>query len=308
MADLPIAGDLSDALSRWSDWLVHEKGASPHTLRGYQADMQQLVRFLSGHHGHAVSLRHLADASLTEFRAWLTQQAMAGRIPASRARSVSGVRNFFKWADRCGLFYNPDLELLRSPRLKKRLPRPLKREDTTKVLEHSAACDEEWVGLRDQALFTLLYGCGLRIGEALALTYQQWPETGRDLKILGKGRRERLVPVLPLVDQRMRDYLDKCPFRMDASSALFRGVRGGALNPSSAQKAMRNLRRALGLPENATPHALRHSFASHLLAAGADLRSIQDLLGHASLASTQHYLDLENARLKKVYADAHPRR
>lgn len=311
LVDLPVSAEVSAALARWTAWLVHEKALSGHTVRAYQQDVQRLIRFLSGHKGGSVGLADLADAQLSDFRAWLGAEAGRGRVAASRARALSGVRNFFRWCDRSGLCHNPQLSALRAPRLKKRLPRPLRETETRKLLaelEAGNGSGPRWVALRDGALFLLLYGCGLRIGEALALRVGDWPTSAdRDLTVMGKGRKQRQVPVLPAVRNAVSAYLGALPVAAPPSAPLFRGVRGGALNQGVAQAAMRDLRRALGLPEHTTPHALRHSFASHLLAAGADLRSIQELLGHASLASTQQYLDLQADQLRAVYRRAHPR-
>jgi integrase/recombinase XerC len=302
------AADLRDALARWRQWLTVERNASPHTLRAYQGDIEQFLTFLAGHKGEAVSLNALSDTALSDFRAWLSRRAMEGAGVASRARNLSGVRNFFRWLDRQGLMHNPAATLVRNPRKPQKLPRPLTQADALATVDIAADMPEErWVGLRDRALMALLYGCGLRISEALSLSVDQFPRGEEGLRVDGKGRKQRLVPVIEPVRQAVARYLEARPFAATAESPLFIGTRGGRLSSGVAERQMRVLRGALGLPETATPHALRHSFATHLLSAGADLRSIQDLLGHASLNSTQRYTDVDAEQLLRIYRSAHPR-
>lgn len=228
-------------------------------------------------------------------------------MASSRARAVSALRNFYRWLDRAGVLHNPKIGALATPRLPQGVPKPLAPADAASLLraaEESVA--EPWIGLRDRALFTLLYGAGLRISEALALDRGALP-LGEALIVLGKGRKERMVPLLPAVTLAVAAYVDACPFHGGKDSPLFLGAKGKRLDPAIAQKAMRSLRAQLQLPDTATPHALRHSFATHLLAGGGDLRAIQELLGHASLSTTQRYTEVETERLLSAYRNAHPR-
>lgn len=220
---------------------------------------------------------------------------------------MSSLRGFFKYLDRHDLVHNPAINAVKSPRPPKSLPKPLAAEDAIEALSTAGELhDEPWLAARDVALFTLLYGCGLRLGEALALQKRDIP-AGDAMTITGKGRKQRLVPVLPIVRQAIGEYVTLCPHPLAADGPLFVGARGGLLNPGVVQRQMRRLRALMGLPDTATPHALRHSFATHLLAGGGDLRTIQELLGHASLSTTQRYTQVDEARLTRAYRDAHPR-
>lgn len=304
---LPIADDLAATLPRWQAWLTVERTFSPHTVEAYLRDVGGFLRFLAEHRGHAVRLRDLADAELTEFRAWLARLAGAGAMATSRARAVSALRNLYRWLDRSGILHNPKIDVLTAPKRPRSTPKPISVPDAESLLDAAEAfVTEPWIGLRDRALFTLLYGCGLRIAEGLALNRACLP-LGDSLRILGKGRKERVVPVLPAVAEAVDAYAKACPFVGGRDSPLFVGARGGRLDPAVAQKAMRDLRRQLQLPDTATPHALRHSFATHLLAGGGDLRAIQELLGHSSLSTTQRYTEVETEQLLSVYQNAHPR-
>lgn len=301
------AADMLDAVDTWRRWLTTEKQASEHTIRAYMTDVARLVEFLSNHLGRAPGLNDLGDLSLTDFRAYLARRASGGAGAASRARGLSGIRNFFRHLDRRGVLHNPALAGLSSPKLPRTVPKPLAVADAAAVLETAAEMsDSDWIGKRDKALFTLLYGCGLRIAEALSLNADDLP-TGDTMMVTGKGNKQRLVPVLPAVVEALRDYVAACPYPMGPVAPLFVGARGGRLNPGVADRQMRQLRHLLGLPDTATPHALRHSFATHLLAGGADLRAIQELLGHSSLSTTQRYTDVDMEQLLAVHRDTHPR-
>ena len=305
--EFQAAPDALDALGAWRRWLETERRVSEHTLSAYTADVWAFLHFLTLHHGRPPSLLALSGLTTIDFRAWLSHLAREGLSAASRGRALAAVRNLYRWLDRSGRAHNPSIATISTPRAKRPVPRPLTETDTTTLLESATSDAEEvWIGARDRALFTVLYGCGLRISEALALTRRQAP-TGESLRILGKGRKERVVPVLPAVRDAVAAYLAVGPHSREPGSPLFVGVRGGPLNPAVAQRRMRDLRRLAGLPESATPHALRHSFATHLLSGGADLRAIQELLGHASLSTTQRYTDVDTQRLMDVYATAHPR-
>lgn len=299
--------DAAEALTAWVRWLETEKRVSRHTLSAYIADVTVFLTFLGDYHGRPPGLRALADLKPMDFRAWLAYLAREGLIGASRARALSAVRNLYKWLDRDGRLHNAAIGVLATPKVKKPLPRPLTIADSRELLDMAeSAEDSPWMGLRDRALFTLLYGCGLRISEALSLPRAACP-LGETLRVLGKGNKERQVPVLPAVRAAVAAYAAACPFVGGPEAPLFVGARGGVLNPATAQKAMRHVRRLMGLPDSVTPHALRHSFATHLLGDGGDLRAIQELLGHASLSSTQRYADVDTEKLFATYDAAHPR-
>lgn len=300
--------DVCEALAAWQRWLGHERGMSPHTLSAYTADVALFLSFITEYRGGTPpSLAVLGALEGRDFRAWLSRRAMDGLTAASRARELAAVRNLFRWLDRSGRLHNPAIGQLATPKVRRPAPRPLAEPDAARVMEAAGdEVDEPWIAARNRALFTLLYGCGLRIGEALALDRRAAP-AGDTLRVLGKGRKERVVPVLPAVTAAVDAYLAQCPYDPGPDGPLFLGARGKRLAPAVAQRAMADLRRLLGLPDSLTPHALRHSFATHLLNDGADLRAIQELLGHASLSTTQRYTEVESERLLAVYNAAHPR-
>lgn len=308
-----------EAREAWLSWLANERRAAGLTVEAYRRDTDSFLDFLGGHLGAEPDLAALADLRLADFRAWLAALATQGTADRTkrkrnataptRARHLAALRGFFRFlAARHGV-ENAELRLLETPRYHRPLPRPLSREQAVEVTEQigiEAVTPEG--DARDTALFTLLYGCGLRISEALGLTVGAAPRPGEDnpLRVLGKGAKPRLVPVLPVVREAMAAWLRLHP-SPTPDAPLFTGARGGPLNPALAQRAMRALRRRIGLPEHATPHALRHSFATHLLADGADLRSIQEILGHASLATTQRYTAVDPTHLLEVWHRTHPR-
>ncbi|PCK00488.1 MAG: recombinase XerC [Zetaproteobacteria bacterium] len=301
------APDLADKLRSWSDYLCFEKNMSKHTLRAYGADIGHFVAFLFDHLEKQPSLDDLSEISIRDFRSWMSKKAMDGASNASRARSLSGVKNLLTWLDKQGIMHNAAINTVRSPKLPHKLPRPLHEEQAFDVIEYAGMMEKhDWVGMRNMALFTLLYGCGLRINEALSLDIKDYPRDGF-IRVIGKGDKERQVPVLELVETALEQYLLLCPYPNEEMRAIFLGARGERLNQGVAQRAMRQLRATLNLPENATPHALRHSFATHLLQNGANLREIQELLGHASLSSTQRYTEINAAEMMKIYKSAHPR-
>ena len=301
------APDLTDRLEQWIDYLRVEKQVSKHTFRAYTGDVTHFLTFLREHIGKAPSLNDIAEVSITDFRSWMSRKAMSGASNASRARSLSGIKNFLTWLDKNGILHNAAIQVVRSPKLPHKLPRPLLEGQAMNVLENAdLLCAEDWVGMRDRALFTLLYGCGLRIDEALSLDIKDMPHDGK-IRVTGKGSKEREVPVIDIVEAALKAYLKQCIFPTEPNRPLFVGTRGGRLNQGVAQKAMRSIRSTLGLPETATPHALRHSFATHLLQNGANLREIQELLGHSSLSTTQRYTEINAEELMRVYKDAHPR-
>jgi integrase/recombinase XerC len=304
---LPLADDLMSAVAAWLGWLKYEKRAAANTVAAYQFDLDNLFNFVRLHRARQVNLALLAELTLGDFRAWLAYNASHERQAPSRARAVAGVRSFYRWLDRSGQLHNNAIEVLKLPKSQRRLPRPVSESDALDIVGLAKNVPEEnWVGLRDEALFTLLYGAGLRIGEALALTHGDLSQRDR-LTVTGKGNKQRNVPVLPLVREALEKYLKACPYPDGVKAPVFVGVRGEKLNPAIAQRHLRQLRRQLNLPDSVTPHALRHSFASHLLASGADLRSLQELLGHASLSTTQLYTKIDAQQLAKTYQAAHPR-
>lgn len=307
IVQLAWADDVIDAVAKWQSWLRFEKRASERTVESYHFDLRNLFQFLNQHRGRQINLAMLSTLSLTDFRSWLAQNAAEDRVASSRARAVAGVRNFFRWLDRSGQLHNNAIELLKLPKTARRLPRPVTEIQAQDIVTLSKNVpDENWVGLRDEALLTLLYGAGLRISEALDLKKSDFHQTDR-LVVTGKGNKQRNVPLLPIVREAVEKYLAVCPFAMKPENAIFIGVRGEKLNPAVAQRHLRQLRRQLNLPDSVTPHALRHSFATHLLASGADLRSLQELLGHSSLSTTQLYTQVDAQQLQKAYKAAHPR-
>jgi integrase/recombinase XerC len=291
------------------EWLGRERRTAPLTVEAYGADITGFLRFLTQHLGGEPDLAALATVRLVDLRAWLAAEAAAGAGNATRARHLSAVRSFYRFLARRHGVDNPALKLIATPRGKRPVPRALAAAEARAVTERIAEMsDAAALQARDTALFTMLYGCGLRIAEALTLDVRDAPLPGAEamLRVAGKGGKERIVPVLPAVRDAVAAWLVLHPDRQPASP-LFVGTRGGRLDPAVAQRTMRNFRRLYGLPEHATPHALRHSFATHLLAGGADLRAIQDLLGHASLSTTQRYTAVDTAQLLEVWRKAHPR-
>lgn len=292
------------------DWLRHERRAAALTVEAYGRDTAAFLGFLTRHLGGEPDLAALAGLRVADLRAWLAQEANAGAGNATRARHLSAVRGFFRWLARHHGVANPQLKLLATPRAKKRLPRALTPDQAAMVVDDIGEVSEQpLVQARNVALFCLLYGCGLRIAEALALTVGAAPLPGGEeaLRVTGKGDRQRLAPVLAPVRDAMAAWLRLHPQRADNTAPLFVGVRGGRLNARVAQRDLERFRQMNGLPGHATPHALRHSFATHLLAGGADLRSIQELLGHASLSTTQRYTAVDAAGLLAVWRATHPR-
>jgi integrase/recombinase XerC len=303
-------GPASAALESFIGYLAGERRASPRTLESYRHGLQTYLAFLTKHRGEPPTTTALAGISAAEVRAFLAHRRSdegGGLQPRSLSQNLSAVRAFHRWLDRrCGL-ETPGLALVRGPKVKPGAPRPVNADQAKGLLVEAADhAAEPWEQLRDVAVLSLLYGCGLRISEALSLKGADAP-LGEVLRITGKGAKTRIVPVLPLVAEAIEAYRALTPFTPGPDQALFRGKRGGALGPRQVQATMATLRGRLGLPDSATPHALRHSFATHLLGAGADLRVIQELLGHASLSTTQKYTAVDAAALLAIYQTAHPR-
>lgn len=291
-----------------ADWRAHlqgERRAADHTVEAYERDVDGFLGFLRSYWGETPTLTRLSQVEVRDLRAFVAQRRRDGLAPASLARTVSAVRSFYGWlADRHGLD-SAAVTAWRGPKRPARLPRPVSEPAAADLLAE-AAVGGGWIALRDGAVLSLLYGAGLRISEALSLTGADAPLPPM-MTIRGKGGKERRVPILPVVIEAVEAYRAACPYDLAPEAPLFRAKRGGALGPRTVQKATEGLRHALGLPDSATPHALRHSFATHLLSAGGDLRAIQELLGHASLSTTQVYTQVDRAQLLAVYDKAHPR-
>ena len=306
--------NVSGAQAAWHDWLKSERRLAAHTLVAYEHDVASFLGFMTTYLGSPPTLAALAKLKPAEFRAWLAERARTGMARTSTARAFSSVRSFFRFLDKRGLAHNAAVGAIQTPKLPRSVPKALSEKDMDDLLDQEPGQERAaWIDLRDQAVLVLLYGAGLRIGEALGLTkamVEGLLTTGQDtLGITGKGNKARIVPLLPQAIDALRAYRAACPFMaaLGARDAFFLGTRGGPLDPAIVQKRVREIRRALGLPESVTPHALRHSFATHLLGAGGDLRTIQELLGHASLSTTQRYTDVDADRLRAVYRAAHPR-
>ncbi len=301
------APDAAAAVEDFLIWLRDERRSSAHTVSAYTHDLSTFFAFLADHLGGPAGLAALGSLRAADFRGYLARRRQDGLSNASIARTLSVVRTFFRHLEMTDVLRNPALATVRSPKLPHAVPKPLSVTAAAAAREEIGLLNEEpWVAARDAAVITLLYGCGLRISEALSLDRGAAP-LGASLVVTGKGNKQRLVPVLPIVRDAVEAYLALCPWGLEPSDPLFVGVRGKRLNPGIVQLAMRKVRAVLGLDETATPHALRHSFATHLLGAGGDLRTIQELLGHASLSTTQRYTEVDTERLLSVYSAAHPR-
>lgn len=307
-------GSARQAYAAWLDYLTLERRASPRTVRAYGDNVLAYLNFLERHRGGALSLSDLGEVSTADLRAYLAFRRQGGEsgedalAPRSISQALSSIRAFHRHVDQRHGVANGAVELVRGPRLKIGLPRPVS-EDQARDLIAEASGDtarEPWETARDEAVLTLLWGCGLRIGEALSLTWSDAP-LGQAIRITGKGGKTRLVPVLDAVREAVAVYADELPFVLTAEEPLFRAKRGGPLSPRHVQGLVQSLRGRLGLSDRVTPHAFRHAFATHLLGAGADLRAIQDLLGHASLSTTQRYTQVDAAGLLAAYQAAHPK-
>ena len=296
-----------DALQEWLDHEKSLKGSAENTVTAYAGDVTEFLAFITGHKGESQGLGALSKITISDIRAWMANSRGAGVGPRSLARKLSAVKVFYRWLAAREGFEPTAVLLTRSPKFTKKLPRPLAIDAARDMIETVEMQPlEPWVAARDAAVVTLLWGCGLRISEALALKGIDAP-LPQVMRIIGKGGKERIVPVVDAARAAVDAYVKACPHMLTDDGPLFRGVRGGVLSPRAIQKAMASARMQLGLPATATPHALRHSFATHLLNAGGDLRTIQELLGHASLSTTQAYTAIDTARLLDVYDNAHPK-
>ena len=307
--DLPVEPAVAGALRDWLTWLADERRLSPATVDGYARDAASFLGFAADHIGYRPGLGDLGGLVARDFRGYLALRGEAGKARTSTARAVSALKSLFGFLERRGHCSNTAAGSLRAPKLPKSVPKALDAHEAKDVVESLADLElDPWVAKRDAAVLLLLYGCGLRVSEALDLDRRDAPSVGTGaLRVRGKGGKERIVPVLPVVADAVDDYLSACPLPLADDGPLFVGVQGRRLGPRRIQHRVQHLRKRLGLPETATPHALRHSFATHLLAGGGDLRTIQELLGHASLSTTQRYTAVDAGRLQSVYDTAHPR-
>ncbi len=306
--ELPLGADLERAVAAWLAHLRHERGHADKTLEAYDRDVRQFLAFLARDLGHPPCLADLARLDLKVFRGFLASRRRTGAVSRSLARSLSALRQLFRWLEAKDIVENRAILRLAMPKVPHSVPKPLTVAKAAEVVEARGEAELDWVNARDVAVLLLLYGCGLRIAEALSLKTKDAPTVERDvLRVVGKGEKERLVPVLPIVREAIARYRELCPYQLEPDAPIFRGAKGGPLSPRIIQLAMQRLRGEHGLPATATPHALRHSFATHLLSAGGDLRQIQELLGHASLSTTQAYTEVDRERLLAVYDAAHPR-
>lgn len=306
--ELSLGGDLLLAVKAWLAHLEHERGASGNTRVSYERDVRQFLSFLKASSGHPPCLGDLQRLDAKTVRAFLASRRKDGAVSRSLSRTLSALRMFFRWLEAEEAVKNRAVQQIALPKVPHSVPKPLNIEAASRVTDGSNEAAADWIASRDRAVLLLLYGCGLRISEALSLTPREAPINGRDvMHIRGKGGKERMVPALAIVSSAIATYIHDCPFPLNPDGALFVGARGGPLSPRIIQLVMERLRDDLGLPDTATPHALRHSFATHLLSAGGDLRQIQELLGHASLSTTQIYTEVDRDRLLAVYDKAHPR-
>lgn len=303
----PVDDEIKKIFEGWLSWLELEKRSSPHTVSSYKRDAGFFLTFVAGYEGGNVTRAMLEKMELRNFRAWLSERNNKGYSFSSTARSLAVIRSFFRYSERFSNLSNPAVFHLRTPKKERALPKALSAEQAQNAIEAIGYfAKESWIAKRDIALLTLIYGAGLRIAEALDLKRGNAPKSD-SIVIRGKGNKERVVPILPVIIEVINEYLAECPYELDAKSPLFVGSRGGKLSPRIFQQTIEKVRKYLGLPDSVTPHAFRHSFATHLLSGGADLRSIQELLGHASLSTTQRYTKIDTERLLESYKKAHPR-
>jgi integrase/recombinase XerC len=304
---------IAQEMTRWLSHLGAERRLSPKTLEAYGRDLRQCLDFLSNHWGERVTLKRFAALEATDVRAFMAMRRADDIAGRSLMRALAGLRSFGRFLEREGKGKVGALSAIRAPKVAKSLPKPLPMASAKRLADADERAGEDretWILARDAAVMALLYGSGLRISEALGLKRREVPKPGEGdvLIVTGKGNKTRMVPVLQNVLALVQEYVAMCPYPLPAEGPIFVGARGGPLSPRIIQLAMERLRGALGLPDSATPHALRHSFATHLLSRGGDLRAIQELLGHSSLSTTQVYTGIDSERLLEVYASAHPRR
>lgn len=304
---LPLDDHLSTLFSKWLEKLEVEKAYSPLTITSYRHDVSAFFSFMNEHLGDVLTLKALIDLTVTDFRSWLSSLASQNLKTISRARALSALKGFYKYLESEGHGINSQLSLLQSPKREKKLPRPILQTSIETLLSEMENHLEPWIGNRDRALYVLLYATGLRISEALSLKIKDLIHKPKVLTVLGKGKKERLIPLLPALHDEIARYLKDCPYPAEPDRPLFLGAKGKQLQPDVARKHLRLIRKMYNLPDETTPHSFRHSFASHLLQNGADMRSIQELMGHASLSSTQQYTEIDLEHLISSYQNAHPR-
>ena len=306
---ISAAPDLQAARQAWLASLARERRLSPLTVEAYERDSRQFLQFLTGHVGGPPSISDISDLRPADLRGFLAHRRTGGAGPRTLGRGLAAIRSLLRFLERRGQVNSAGATALRAPRQPKSLPKPLTAADARRVVSaEDQLAEEPWIAARNAAVLTLLYGSGLRISEALGLAGVDLASLSDTvLRVIGKGGKTRVVPVLPVALKAVADYRKLCPYHLSPDGPLFRGARGGPLNPAILQREMAKLRSALNLPDSATPHALRHSFATHLLGRGGDLRTIQELLGHASLSTTQIYTGVDTARLLDIYEAAHPR-
>lgn len=310
MTELLIIADTALMAERqaWLASLADERRLAGHTLDAYERDTRQFLAFLTQHLAAPARLKDIGNLRPADLRGFLAARRRDGAGARTLGRGLAGLRSFLRHLERKGLANAAGASAVRSPKQPKSLPKPLSDRQAIAVVDaHEQLAEEPWIRARNAAVLTLLYGCGLRISEALSLTPADFIGSPTSLRITGKGDKTRIVPLIAPARAGVEDYIKLCPFPLGADKPLFRGARGGPLQPAIIQREMQKMRGALGLPDSATPHALRHSFATHLLAGGGDLRTIQELLGHASLSTTQVYTGVDSARLLEIYDRAHPR-
>lgn len=310
-SDLPLLEATPKLLTARKDWLEQlekTRRVAKLTVEAYERDSRQFLSFLCQHLGHRPDISDLSELRVADIRSFLAYRRNEGVGSRSLGRGLAGIRSFFNFLTRAGLADVPAARVVRTPKQPKSLPKPLNIADALHIVDKKTQLDDEpWVASRNAAILTLCYGCGLRISEALSLTPADFSDkNATSIYVTGKGGKTRLVPVIPAVHEAIDDYLSCCPFILPPDQPLFRGVRGGKLQRATVERAVQQLRSSLGLPDSVTPHALRHSFATHLLSRGGDLRTIQELLGHASLSTTQIYTGVDTDRLMEVYKKAHP--
>ncbi|WP_295962945.1 tyrosine recombinase XerC [uncultured Bartonella sp.] len=311
-SDLPLLEATPKLLTARKDWLEQlekTRRVAKLTVEAYERDSRQFLSFLCQHLGHRPDISDISELRVADIRSFLAYRRNEGVGSRSLGRGLAGIRSFFNFLTRAGLADVPAARVVRTPKQPKSLPKPLNIADALHIVDKKTQLDDEpWVASRNAAILTLCYGCGLRISEALSLTPADFSDkNATSIYVTGKGGKTRLVPVIPAVHEAIDDYLSCCPFILPPDQPLFRGVRGGKLQRTIVERAVQQLRSSLGLPDSVTPHALRHSFATHLLSRGGDLRTIQELLGHASLSTTQIYTGVDTDRLMEVYKKAHPR-
>lgn len=310
-----VSSQLAEQASRWFSWLASEKRYAANTLLAYETDLSNFFSFLSHYEGATVQTTTIGELPLSAFRAWLASRVKDGISATSNARALSVVRSFYRYCERQKWFKNPAIWSVRTPKKPRNLPRAVSLEQAFEALGAIGEPGDElttppaWILLRNRAVLYVLYGCGVRISEALSLQLKDIPVLGErtSIKVRGKGNKERMVPILPAVISTIQDYVDACPYGIEPEGPLFKGMRGGPLRRAVFNEILIRLRGRLGLPDSATPHSFRHAFATHVLSDGGDLRSIQELLGHASLSSTQIYTKVENSGILAAYLATHPR-